>query len=74
MFGFPSFPKLLVVALVVFGVWYFLRAPANNRKSPAGGQRRGKRKAQPVEDMTPCPACGTYIAPGSACDCKQKVR
>ncbi|MDY0883508.1 hypothetical protein ACFPL7_11155 [Dongia soli] len=80
MFSLPSFPKLFLVVAVVAVVWWWFRRPAvqsdrsesqvrnGNRRSAAPNAGAAKQKA--VEDLVKCPSCGTYIAAGSACDCK----
>ena len=80
MFSLPSFPKLFLVVAVVAIVWWWFRRPAvqsdrsesqvrnDNRRSAAPPGGAANQKA--VEDLVKCPSCGTYIAAGSACDCK----
>jgi uncharacterized protein len=80
MFSLPSFPKLFLVVAVIAIVWWWFRRPAvqsdrnesqprNNARAGAA-PRGGTAKQKAVEDLVKCPSCGTYIAAGSACDCK----
>jgi hypothetical protein len=55
-------PKLVVVLLVGFLVWYALRwmngtaAPRPGRRGPAPPRRRS------IEDLVACRRCGAYVA------------
>jgi hypothetical protein len=56
-------PKLVVIVLVIFAVWYAVRA--FNRMRPPMPPRRPQPQARPrieAEDLVSCSACGTYIA------------
>ena len=62
-------PKLVLIILVVFAVWYALRWL--NRAPPKAVRQREAPSPRPqpaVEDLTACPACGAYVA-ASARDC-----
>jgi hypothetical protein len=59
-------PKLVVILLVGFLVWYALRW----MNGPARGARRRptprpRQQAAAIEDLVACRACGTYVASGS---------
>jgi len=81
-----SFSKLLVLAAIVFAVWYAfnhitrLGQQQQRRRGPPQppprgyGQRRqgsatGGGNAGAVEELTPCPRCGTYVAARGAAPC-----
>jgi len=65
-----SFPKLLLIAVVIFAVWYAVRwlnrpPAAKSRARPAGpGRQTGPQAARRVEaeDLVACPTCGAYVA------------
>ncbi|HVC55637.1 MAG TPA: hypothetical protein VND95_06760 [Stellaceae bacterium] len=69
-------PKLVVVVLLGFVVWYAMRwwnrPPASRPRAPgagtAAGQRQRRASAPPkaVEDLVACRQCGTYITAGAA--------
>jgi hypothetical protein len=84
-----SLSKLLVLAAIVFAVWY-----AFNYFRRLGQQQQRRSRSQPpprgygqkrdgsataaggnagaVEELTPCPRCGTYVAArGSAAPCNR---
>jgi hypothetical protein len=54
-------PKLLLIVLVVFAVWYAARA--FNRIRPRMPQPRPQARPRiEAEDLVACKVCGTYIA------------
>jgi hypothetical protein len=58
-------PKLLLIVLVVFAVWYAVRA--FNRMRPPAPPPQGRQGPQTqrmieAEDLVSCRVCGTYIA------------
>jgi hypothetical protein len=65
-----SVPKIVLIIMVIFAVWYAVRW--FNRPAPKAvrrGTNRWARSAwgaprpQPaVEDLVACPACGAYVA------------
>jgi len=64
-----SLPKLLLIVLVAFAVWYVARAfnRTRSRVPTSGGPARETQRpqAQPVieaEDLVSCRGCGAYIA------------
>jgi len=60
-----SFPKLIVIALVIFAVWYAVRwlnrppVPPRARQQPRPSP--GARRVE-AEDLVACPTCGAYVA------------
>ena len=82
MFGF-SLTKILFTVAVVIAVWYGFKwvgrvqaqRAAENRRRVRGAGRSAPPSAPPggseggAEDMVACPACGDYVAPGSAITC-----
>jgi hypothetical protein len=72
-------PKLVVLLLVGFFVWYAMRwvngAAARNRRRGAPPPSGRQRQQQAIEDLVACRVCGAYIAAGApACgrsDCPQ---
>ena len=70
MFGF-SLSKLIVVALVIAAVWYGYRLIA--RRNLRRAARDAEDTPRPaVEDMTGCPACGTFVPALGARSCGRK--
>jgi uncharacterized protein len=62
MFGL-SLSKLLVLALIIAAVWYGFKWL--NRAASAKRVGGGKPSDAPrADDLTACPACGTYVAAG----------
>lgn len=61
--------KLLLTVLVVIVVWrgFRLWSDMQRRLTQAEAEQRRQRKAPAPVDLIPCPRCGTYIAPGTAC-------
>jgi hypothetical protein len=62
-----SFPKLVVIALVIFAVWYAVRwlnrppaPPRRARRQPAAEPQTARRVE--AEDLVACPACGAYVS------------
>lgn len=56
-----SLSKLLVLALIVGAVWYGFKWL--NRKASTPERDERKPSAAPRnEDLTACPACGTFVA------------
>ncbi len=56
-------PKLVLIILVVFVVWYAVRWL--NRAPPRVVRRREAPSPRPqsaVEDLTACQTCGAYVA------------
>jgi hypothetical protein len=79
MFGLLSLPKLLLTAAIVAGVWYgfkwFSVRQAKIKRSAKNQHRRpqnptyNENDETDIEEMTPCPDCGAYIAEGSKHRC-----
>lgn len=67
-----SLSKLLVLVLLVAAVWYGFRwvgrrgARARLRRDAAASAAKPAPGQPGQEDLTACPACGTYTAPGLA--------
>jgi len=85
MFGFPGFPKLLLLAAIIAVVWYFMRRGqiARRQSDPnLGGNSRPSTRAKqtaakhqkPIEDMVQCKACGSYVPAKTGCSCGQAAR
>ena len=67
-------PKIILIILVVFAVWYLMRWW--NRAPPKTVRRRqASPSPRPViEDLVACRVCGAYVAAGAGCgkaDCPQ---
>lgn len=71
--------KLLLLAAIAYGVWYFWRkyitvGPKHDGVGTRG--KRGGRAAAHIEDMAQCPVCGIYVgASAAACgrqDCPRR--
>jgi hypothetical protein len=59
-------PKLVVILLVGFLVWYAMRWV--NGSSPRVPPRRRPAAPPPppkIEDLVACPGCGAYVATGA---------
>jgi hypothetical protein len=66
-------PKLVVILVVGFLVWYALRwvnGVQPRRRGPAPQPQQPPRQAAAaVEDLVACRSCGAYVAAGAhACD------
>jgi len=58
-----ALPKLVLLILLGFAVWYGMRWL--NRAPPTIVRRRQAPSPEPqqaVEDLTACPTCGAYVA------------
>ncbi len=61
-----SLNKLLLLALVIGGVWYYSKikrrmAAREKRAGADAGARAQRPSAIEAEEMAQCPRCGTYI-------------
>jgi hypothetical protein len=88
MFGLPSFPKFVVLVIVICAVYFWSRRNAvQSRGNPGDNQANPVRKAstgpnvgagnakqKEIEDLVKCSSCGTYIAAGSSCACGKNRR
>jgi ribosomal protein L32 len=88
MFGLPSFPKFIVLIVVICVVYLWSRRNAVQSRSNSGGTQPGparnaaakpnsasaSAKQKSIEDLVKCPSCGTYIAAGSSCTCGKSRR
>jgi hypothetical protein len=79
MFGF-SLSKLIFTALAVYLVWWVYRKinmigeQGDKPKSRVNAAKQAaedvtQARTQGVEDLSACPACGTYVAAGSNPGC-----
>ena len=72
---FPTFPKILVLVLVVGVIWWWHRRNQIKAREQAEldrNTRAGTTKKQavkPVEDMAQCRVCGAYVAAKGAGRC-----
>lgn len=79
MFGF-SFPKLIVLGLIVFAVWqgfkYLQRRQEVQDKNRMDKVREARRdtegSADPVEDMVRCTVCDAFVAGISPKSCGRR--
>ena len=79
MFGF-SLPKLILLALIIIGVWqgfkYLQRRTevqaAKKNERVRESRRETQGAADPVEDMTRCKVCNTFVAGTGATSCGRK--
>ncbi len=51
--------KLLLISLVLLGGYFLLRGGLGSRRPDQDG-RVDRDARPPVEDMSPCPVCGTF--------------
>jgi len=72
-----TLPKLLLLAVIVWLVWTFLRKNkiigGANRSSSAPGAERPKNQPaeRAIEDMVKCPKCGSYVPAKGGHDCQK---
>lgn len=86
MFGF-SLGKLIVLALIGFGLWHLFKLGSGKADRKSRGQagfydkthgeamRRAQRERdahEGVEDAVKCPKCGVYVAQSSKHTCRSK--
>jgi len=66
-----SLPKLILIAVVIFVVWYAVRwlnrppgvAPRRRPVTPGtSGAGPGQARRVEAEDLVACPTCGAYVA------------
>ena len=64
-------PKLVLIILLVFVVWYavrwFNRAPANIVRRRQAPWPRSAAPQPAIEDLVACRSCGSYVAAGAGC-------
>ena len=73
-----TFPKLLILLVVGWLVWTFLRKQRIIGGSDGGGARRDeappprnpKKSERAIEDMVKCPKCGAYVPAKGGHDCQ----
>lgn len=74
-----SFGKILLIVLVIVALWKGLKIlrqlqaqlEARNRAAVEAQARRKPPEATTTM-LVPCPHCGTYIANGTYCQCRDK--
>jgi hypothetical protein len=74
-----SFGKILLIVLVIVAIWKGLKIlrqfqaqlEARNRAAVEAQERRKGPEAS-ATTLVPCPHCGTYIANGTYCQCRDK--
>ena len=68
-----TFPKLLLLAVVAFLVWTFLKKQNIIGGSRGGGAQprtpRNEKAEGTIEDMVKCPKCGSYVPAKGGHDC-----
>ena len=79
MFSIPTFPKLLLIAVVIGVFWWWNRRNqirARERADLDNAARSGRAKpsakgtaAKPIEDMAQCKVCGAYVPAKGASRC-----
>jgi hypothetical protein len=61
-----SLPKLILIALVVFAVWYAVRwlnrPPGRPTRARQASPRPEAARRVEAEDLVACPTCGAYVA------------
>ena len=60
-------PKLVVILLIGFLAWYAVRWLNRRPESPARRRTASPPRQRAIEDLVPCPKCGTYVASGAGC-------
>ena len=70
MLGF-SFPKLLLLALIIAVIWYGFKMFSRgkdlaNPRGPGGKDKVKQDKMPDSVDMVQCSVCGDYVAKGAA--------
>ncbi len=84
MFSIPTFPKLLLIAVVIGVFWWWnrrnqirARERADLDREAGGGRGKPASKAgtaknaaaKPIEDMAQCKVCGAYVPAKGASRC-----
>ena len=67
-----TLPKILLLLLVAWLAWRFLKRHNIIGGSNAGGQPRAPRNQKAegaIEDMVKCPKCGAYVPAKGGHDC-----
>ena len=78
-----SFPKLVVLGLIVLAVIYGFKLAgtlkerqAKRESAPeptAEKKRERERERLEVEDLVQCPKCGAYVAAGGDHECRRRA-
>ena len=72
---FPTFPKLLILVLIVGVIWWWHRRNQIKARNQAELDRttragtKNPKAVKPVEDMAQCRVCGAYVAAKGAGRC-----
>lgn len=79
MFSIPTFPKLLLIAVVIGVFWWWnrrnqirARERADLDNAARGSRAKSSAKnaaAKPIEDMAQCKVCGAYVPAKGASRC-----
>ena len=76
-----SFPKLVVLGLIVLAVIYGFKlagslkerqAKREASKEPSPEKKRERERLE-VEDLVQCPKCGAYVAAGGDHECRRRA-
>jgi hypothetical protein len=68
-----TLPKLLLLAVIAWLVWTFLRKQkiiGGSNRTTDSAPRNDRANERAVEDMVKCPKCGAYVPAKGAHDCK----
>ena len=66
MLGF-SLPKLLVLVAIVAAIWWAFNRFGGSKTVQKERKDRVKSDEPDAVDMTKCPGCGDFLAPGTKC-------
>jgi hypothetical protein len=73
---FPSFPKILILVLIIGVIWWWhrrnqvkAREQAELDRNTRAGTASKNQSIKPVEDMAQCRVCGAYVAAKGARRC-----
>ena len=76
-----SFPKLVVLGLIVLAVIYGFKLAGSLKErqakrdaapEPTAGKTRERERLE-VEDLVQCSKCGAYVAAGSDHECRRRA-
>jgi hypothetical protein len=67
-----TLPKLLLLALICWLVWMFLRKSniIGGSKAAKSAPNAERPKERAIEDMVQCPTCGAYVPALGGHDCR----
>lgn len=73
--------KLIFTIAVVYVVWFAFKYRAritaaykevqDEKAREAGAEIKSKPRQPVVQDLVPCPKCGSYVAAGATCSCEK---